>query len=54
MNNNINKYISEAMFDTIKPSITPVKGIDYYTETDKEEIVELVLNALPAAEKIAF
>lgn len=28
---------------------TPVKGVDYYTEADKAEIVELVLEALPDA-----
>lgn len=27
---------------------TPVKGVDYYTTADKNEIVSLVLNALPA------
>jgi hypothetical protein len=26
---------------------TPVKGVDYYTEADKEEMVDLVLAALP-------
>ena len=30
---------------------TPVKGTDYWTETDKAEIVAEVLAALPAAEE---
>lgn len=33
---------------------TPVKGTDYYTEADKQEMVNLVLNALPSAEGIEF
>ena len=33
---------------------TPVKGTDYYTEADKQEMVELVLAALPAAEEVSF
>lgn len=33
---------------------TPVKGTDYYTDADKQEIVHLVLSALPSAEEVAF
>ena len=33
---------------------TPVKGIDYYTEADKYEMVQRVLAALPAAEEAGF
>ena len=33
---------------------TPVKGIDYYTEADKEEIVQAVIAALPTAEGGAY
>lgn len=33
---------------------TPVKGTDYYTEADKEEMVGLVLDALPSAEEVSF
>ena len=33
---------------------TPVKGTDYYTEADKQEMVGLVLAALPAAEEVSF
>lgn len=32
---------------------TPVKGTDYWTAADKEEIVEDVLAALPAAEGVS-
>lgn len=33
---------------------TPIKGTDYYTEADKQEMVSLVLNALPSAEGVGF
>lgn len=34
------------------PGKTPVKGTDYMTEADLAEIVELTLDALPAAEEV--
>lgn len=33
---------------------TPVKGVDYYTEADKEEMVNAVLTALPRAEGVLY
>lgn len=33
---------------------TPVKGVDYYTEADKQEIVNLVLNELPSSEEVSY
>ena len=33
---------------------TPVKGTDYFTETDRQELVDAVLQALPAAEEASF
>ena len=33
---------------------TPIKGVDYYTEYDKDEIVNMVIAALPDAEEGAF
>ena len=33
---------------------TPVKGTDYYTEADKQEMVGLVLAALPVSEEVSF
>ncbi len=33
---------------------TPVKGEDYFTESDKAELVDAVLAALPAAEGVSF
>ena len=33
---------------------TPVKGVDYYTETDKQEMVSLVLAAIPSAEEVNY
>ena len=34
--------------------ITPVKGVDYFTEAEKDEIVQAVLNAMPVAEGGVF
>lgn len=31
----------------------PVRGVDYWTEADKDELVASVLNALPAAEGVS-
>ena len=33
---------------------TPIKGVDYWTDTDKEEIIQNVLNELPTAEEVEF
>ena len=33
---------------------TPVKGVDYYTEADKTEMVNLVLAAIPGAEEVNY
>lgn len=33
---------------------TPVKGVDYYTDADKAEMVQAVLDALPAAEGVSY
>ena len=33
---------------------TPVKGVDYYTESDKQEMVQLVLAAIPSAEEVNY
>ena len=33
---------------------TPVKGTDYFTESDKTELVNAVLTALPAAEGVSY
>lgn len=37
-----------------RDGVTPVKGTDYWTEEDKTEIVNAVLNALPSAEGVEF
>lgn len=34
--------------------VTPVKGTDYFTELEKEEIIQSVLNAMPVAEGGVF
>lgn len=33
---------------------TPVRGTDYWTDADKQEIINAVLTALPAAEEASF
>ena len=37
-----------------KDGYTPVKGTDYFTESDKTELVNAVLSALPAAEGVSY
>ena len=32
----------------------PVKGVDYFTKADKEELVEAVLASIPTAEGVSF
>lgn len=49
---------SKADYIRNKPSAldgkTPEKGVDYFTEEDKNEMVNLVLEALPAAEGVDY
>jgi hypothetical protein len=33
---------------------TPIKGIDYFTKEDKEELVSDILSSLPVAEGVGF
>lgn len=33
---------------------TPVKGVDYFTEADKQELVNEVLAAIPSAEGVRY
>lgn len=33
---------------------TPVKGVDYYTEADKQEMVNAVLAALPNGDEVSY
>lgn len=37
-----------------KDGYTPIKGTDYFTESDKTELVNAVLAALPAAEGVSY
>lgn len=37
-----------------EPGYTPVKGVDYYTDSDKTELVNAVLAALPDASNVSF
>ena len=36
------------------PGTTPVKGVDYYTEADKQEMLQLVLAAIPSSEEVNY
>ena len=36
------------------PGYTPVKGVDYFTEEDKAEILDDVLTTLPDASDVSF
>ena len=36
--------------ETGEAGYTPVKGVDYFTDTEKGEMIQAVLDALPAAE----
>lgn len=49
-------FSTQAFIDTgvIAQGDTPVKGTDYWTETDKTEIINDVLEALPSAEEASF
>ena len=40
--------------DTGPAGYTPVKNVDYFTDEDKQELVNAVLSALPAAEGVSF
>ncbi len=33
---------------------SPIKGTDYFTEQDKQEIVDEVLAALPSSEEVGY
>lgn len=33
---------------------TPIKGVDYYTETDKQEMVQAVIAALPNGDEVSY
>lgn len=37
-----------------EPGKTPVRGVDYWTESDKAEIVRAVLEALPDAGEVRY
>ncbi len=51
---NINNPDGTVYMTTVYDGYTPQKGIDYYTEADKTEMVNAVMAALPAAEGGSF
>ena len=40
--------------DTGADGHTPVKGVDYFTEADKQELVTAVIAALPSTEEVSY
>lgn len=40
--------------DTGANGYTPVKGTDYFTEADKQELVTAVIAALPSTEEVSY
>ena len=50
----VNKALAQAKESGEFDGHTPVKGVDYWTGADKQEIVNDVLGALPAAEGGSF
>ena len=40
--------------DTGADGHTPVKGVDYFTEADKQELVTAVIAALPSSEEVSY
>lgn len=40
--------------DNGAPGHTPVKGTDYFTEADKQELVTAVIAALPSTEEVSY
>lgn len=37
-----------------EPGKTPVKGVDYYTDEDKQEIVREVIASLPNGDEVSY
>lgn len=48
------KGIVNEWVPTLKDGYTPQKGIDYYTEADKQEMVLAVLDALPDGDEVSY
>ena len=47
-------WLASLKGDNGADGYTPVKGKDYFTEADKNELVNVVLAALPAAEGVSY
>ena len=51
----IEEYISENPDEFRGPAgYTPERGVDYYTEADKAEMVSAVLAALPSGDEVSY
>ena len=49
-----NGEVVEVLAIKGKDGYTPVKGVDFFTESDKQEIVERVLASMPSAEGVKY
>lgn len=47
-------YFKGPKGDNGTDGYTPIKGVDYFTEAEIKEIVNAVLQALPAAEGVSY
>ena len=47
----INTALAEAHASGEFNGYTPIKGVDYYTDEDKTEMIELIIAALPVRKK---
>lgn len=54
LTNAVNDTLAQAKASGEFDGKTPVKGVDYYTESDKTEIVNAVIEALPTWEGGSF
>lgn len=44
----------DRKFFAVRNGLTPVRGVDYWTEEDKQEIIDSILDVIPAAEEASF
>lgn len=46
--------VNDLPFSHGKDGYTPVKGVDYFTEADKQAMVQEVLNSLPDGDGVEY
>ncbi len=50
----INGVTYEILGEKGEPGYTPQKGVDYYTEVEKQELVQQVIAALPDGDEVSY